>query len=117
MYRKRPEDTPVRMQRALLLALQGQFREAEALIQGILDKAGNSPGRHHLTHILARIYALEGRSEEAVKWLRMAAEEGYPNYPAFQRDPYLDGIRDHPAFVQFMGELKMRWENYRRAIG
>jgi hypothetical protein len=27
------------MQRALLLALQGRFREAEALIQGILDNA------------------------------------------------------------------------------
>jgi serine/threonine protein kinase len=116
IYRKQPEHTRVRMLRALLLALQGQFREAEALIQGILDRAGNNPGRHHLTHILARIYALEGRSEEAVKWLRVAAREGYPNYPAFLRDPYLDGIRNHPAFAQFMAEMKARWESYRRAI-
>lgn len=112
LYQKNPDHTLVKMQRALLLALQGRFREAEALIFGMLDTY--NPGRRHFARILARIYALEGRSEEAIKWLRVSAREGFPNYPAFQRDLYFDGIRNHPAFVQFMAELKARWENYRR---
>ncbi len=115
LYQKNPEHTLVRMQRSLLLALQGRFREAESLIFGMLDRI--HPGRRHFARILARIYALEGRSEEAVKWLRVSAREGFPNYPAFQRDMYFDGIRNDPAFVQFMAELKTRWENYRREIG
>ncbi|MBS1809260.1 MAG: protein kinase [Acidobacteria bacterium] len=115
LVQKNPKHTLVRLQRALLLALQGRYREAEELILGLLDRI--NPGRRHFARILARIYALEGRSDEAVKWLRVSAREGFPNYPAFQRDLYFDGIRNHPAFVQFMNELKTRWEHYRREIG
>lgn len=112
---KNPEHTLARMQQALLLGLQGRFREAEGLMLGLLHKI--NPGRRHFARILARIYALEGRSEEAVKWLRVSVGEGLPNYPAFERDRYFDGIRHEPAFVQFMTELKARWDKYRRDIG
>jgi eukaryotic-like serine/threonine-protein kinase len=114
LRQQNPEHPLVRMQSSLLLALQGRFREAEGTMLGLLNKT--NPGRRHFARILARIYALEGRSKEAVKWLRVSASEGFPNYPAFQHDLYFDGIRNDPAFEQFMTELKPRWDMYRRAI-
>ena len=54
-----------------------------------------------------------GKSEAAVKWLRVTAKEGFPCYPLFARDPFLDRIRSDSAVEQFMTEMKTRWENSR----
>jgi hypothetical protein len=52
--------------------------------------------------------------DEAVKWLRTSAATGLPNYPCFSRDPHLDRIRKETVFIQFMNELKTRWDGYKR---
>jgi serine/threonine protein kinase len=65
----------------------------------------------------ACIYALEGRSDEAVKWLREAAVTGFPCYPLFERDAYLNRIRQVPEFIQFMAEMRAQNERYRREFG
>jgi eukaryotic-like serine/threonine-protein kinase len=101
----------------LLLALQGKHQEAEAAVPLILKKERRYRGYHHGTYDIARIYALGGKSEEAVKWLRVTVKEGFPCYPLFLRDSMLDRIRGDPAFLQFMAELKMRWEGYQREFG
>ena len=46
--------------------------------------------------------------------VRKTVEYGMPNYLLFSRDPFLDRIRKDPAFIQFMAELKPRWEGYQR---
>ena len=66
---------------------------------------------------VGRIYALDGKSEEALKWLRVTAKEGFPCYPLFARDSFLDPIRKDPAFLQFLDEMKTRWEGYQREFG
>ena len=103
-------------QRALLHALQGKQQEAEAAIP-LIQKARKNRGYHHATYGIARIYAMGGKSEAAVKWLRVTAKEGFPCYPLFARDPFLDRIRSDAAFEQFMSEMKTRWENYRNEFG
>ncbi len=55
---------------------------------------------------------MAGKGEEAVKWLRETAKTGFPNYPLFERDPYLNRIRQAPEFVQFMAEMKSQNEKY-----
>ena len=60
---------------------------------------------------------LGGKSEEALKWLRITVKEGFPCYTLFARDSFLDAIRKDPAFIQFMVEMKTRWEGYRREFG
>ena len=65
----------------------------------------------------ARICALGGKGDEALKWLRKTVNEGFPCYPLFARDSFLDPIRKDPAFSQFMAEMKTRWEGYRREFG
>ena len=104
----------IRGKRALLMALQGHHQEAEAVM---LQKTRRYRGYHHLTYDIARFYALWGKSAQALKWLRETVKEGFPCYPLFARDPYLNSIRNDPAFIQFITEMKERWEGYRRELG
>jgi hypothetical protein len=73
----------------------------------------NDLSRHHYVYDIACVYALEGNSEEAVKWLQQASSMGYPCYSLFERDPFLNPIRATPKFVQFMTQSKGTWESYR----
>jgi eukaryotic-like serine/threonine-protein kinase len=100
--------------RALLPALQGHYSEAEAHIPALIEKARAYP---YLYYVVARIYALQGKNEEAMKWLLLWANGFCPCYPAYVRDPFLERIRQYGPFVQFMADMKRRWERYRREFG
>jgi TolB-like protein/Tfp pilus assembly protein PilF len=102
---------------ALLLALQGKHQEAEAVALSVLEKVRTIRAYHHSTYNIARIYALGGNSKEALKWLRVTVKEGFPCYPLFERDTFLDRIRQDPEFIKFMAEMKERWEGYQREFG
>jgi serine/threonine-protein kinase len=112
---KEPDDPSLPQTRAMFFALKGDFRSAEAEIPSILIKFPiKGPPYHHATYDIACVYALEGKSEEAVKWLRETAATGFPCYPLFARDPYLNRIRQAAQFIQFMTEMKAQYEGYRR---
>jgi len=112
---KRPDYLQWPPKKALLLALKGDFRAAEAAIPSILSRHPvKDPYYHHAAYDIACIYALEGKSVEAVKWLREAAATGLSVYPLFERDAYLNRIRQAPEFIQFMAEMKAQNERYRR---
>jgi serine/threonine-protein kinase len=116
-YQKDPSSPWMFGNQILLLALQGKHREAQAAVPSILKKERRYRGYHHGTYNIARIYALGGNSEEALRWLRVTVKEGFPCYPLFARDSFLDPIRKDPAFLQFMAEMKARWEGYQRELG
>ena len=108
-----PQKTSNRGLWALLLALRGRFQEAEAEIPTI-EAGQRDLSYHHACKNVADVYALRGKARQAVEWLRKASETGLPNYLLFSRDPHLERIRRDPVFVQFMAEMNMRWERYRR---
>jgi tetratricopeptide (TPR) repeat protein len=115
---KAPEEPGLLMQQALLLALKGKFSQAEGRVPAVLAKVEvNTQSRHHLTYFAACIYALSSNSMEAVKWLKETANTGFPNYPLFERDPFLDRIRKSPEFIDFMSEQKAQWEKLRAEFG
>ncbi len=102
----------------LLHALRGENSIAEEQIPLIKAKLnGNDLGQHHTAYDIACIYALNGKAPEAVQWLRTTAETGFPNYPLFERDPYLARIRSSPEFIDFMNEERIQWENFRAEFG
>jgi serine/threonine-protein kinase len=104
--------------KGVFFALKGDYRSAEAEIPAILNTYSvNDPTRHHATYNVACIYALAGKSSEAVRWLKETATTGYPNYPVFERDPYLNNIRQAPEFIQFMAEMKAQGERYKQEFG
>jgi serine/threonine protein kinase/TolB-like protein len=115
---KTPQNYDLLMQQALLLALRGDSRAAESRVSEILSKIQpNDQSRHHSTYDAACIYALTGNSSEAVKWLKETAATGFPNYPLFARDHFLDRIRQSPEFVQFMAEQKAQWDTFLQDFG
>ena len=114
---KNPNSDTMRTNRALFLALQGKNQEAQAAVPVILEKLRRNRGYHHYTYNFARVYAMGGKSEEALKWLRVTVVEGFPCYPLFARDQFLDPIRKDAAFIKFMAEMKERWEGYQREFG
>lgn len=110
----RPKDPFVLSLLALYQTLTGDARSAEAAIPGFVEMGKQSRAFHHLTYNVACIYALQGKSAQAVEWLRRTVETGMPNYTLFSRDPHLDKIRMEPAFVRFMADLKPRFEKYQQ---
>lgn len=116
--RHEPENPEVLTQQAVLLAATGDFRGAEAKAQGALSKQEhNRPSYHHVTYGMATVFALAGQADEAVRWLRETADTGYPDYPLFARDRFLDPIRRSDVFERFMAQLEARWQADRREFG
>ncbi len=112
---KEPDNLDALRLKAIFLALKGDFRAAEAEIPFLLSKRSVKDfAYHHLTYDIACVYALAGKSDEAVKWLRETAKTGFPCYPLFERDPYLNRIRKAPEFVKFMEEIKAQFDKYKR---
>ena len=110
-----PDFHGLEMQQTLLLAMKGETKEAESRVPQILSRIQlNDKSRHHSTYDAACVYALGGNSNEAVKWLKETAVTGFPNYPLFAHDPFLDRIRNNPEFVRFMTEQKTQWEHFRQ---
>ena len=112
-----PNNDPARSHRLLLMALQGKHDEAQSAAAEFIATVRKNRGYHHYAYNVARVYASGGKSDEALKWLRFTAANGFPCYPLFERDPYLLPIRKDPAFLQFMTEMKTRWEGYQREFG
>jgi DNA-binding winged helix-turn-helix (wHTH) protein/TolB-like protein len=113
-YKRDPDAVWTFVYQILLKALRGRHAEAQAAIPSILSKERRYRGYHHDTYNIARIYALGGKTQEALKWLRTTVDAGFPHYPLFARDKFLDPIRQDPAFQRFMEEMKQRWEGYLR---
>ena len=109
---RNPNDMNMKSARARLLALQGKFQQAETEIAPLIAMYENDRAYHHFTYDAAVIYALAGKSQTAIKFLKKTVEAGMPNYPLFTRDPHLDRIRKEPAFTRFMSDLKTRWDQY-----
>ncbi len=112
---KQPDNPNLPPTKALLLAARGNFRAAEAEVPIILARHPlKDPLYHHAAYDIACIYALEGKSAEAVKWLRESAVSGFHLYPRYTRDVFLDRIRQSPEFIPFLAEMKAENERYRR---
>jgi TolB-like protein len=81
---QQPDSVNLRPMKAVLLASKGDFHAAEAEIPIILGRHPNKdPLYHHVTYDIACVYALEGKSGEAVKWLRESAVSGFHLYPRY----------------------------------
>jgi tetratricopeptide (TPR) repeat protein len=110
-----PSYYDIYMQKALLSALRGNFAQAEKEIPSALNRISKKEeSYHHATYDTACIYAMAGDSTESVKWLRETATMGFPNYPLFAHDHFLDRIRNSPEFGQFLDEQKAQWERFKK---
>ena len=114
----RSDAIQVLSKRAVLTALKGDFRAAEEAVPSILNQhPRKDPLYHHATYDIACIYALQGKTAEAIKWLRETAANGFQPYSLFACDSNLNRIRQAPEFIQFMAEMKALHEGYQQEFG
>jgi hypothetical protein len=100
----------------MLLAHAGKESEAEETIQRAIEIGRGFGHFHHTAYNIASAYALMNKPDQAVKWLIVAADEGFPCYPYFEIDHTLDNIRQDPSFIAFMTKLKAQWEKYNASL-
>jgi hypothetical protein len=98
---------------ALLYADRGDTALAEQSIRRAVERGSGFGHFHHAAYAIGAAYAAMTRADEAVRWLRTAAGDGFPCYPLYERDRALDPVRRDPQFVQLMADLGKRWEHYR----
>ena len=98
---------------AMLAASAGDTEKAEDKIKRAAELGKSYIHFHHTEYAIASAYALMNKRAAAMQWLQRTADEGFPCYPWFERDPNLDHLRHDPQFIAFMARLKERWERYR----
>jgi serine/threonine protein kinase/Flp pilus assembly protein TadD len=115
--RKYPEDTgAVYSFGAMLAAAAGDEHKAEEMIRSGQEKGKGFIHFHHTAYNIACAYVLLNKPEQALKWLQMAADDGLPCYPLFERDHDLDNLRQDPRFINFMAKQKEQWEYYKATL-
>lgn len=102
--------------KAMLLARSGRDTEAQETIARAIEIGKSFQHFHHTTYNIATAYALLNKPDEALKWLRFTADDGFPCYPLFENDANLNSLRKDVRFVAFMTELKQRWERYKSTL-
>jgi TolB-like protein/DNA-binding winged helix-turn-helix (wHTH) protein/tetratricopeptide (TPR) repeat protein len=98
---------------ALLAADAGDAPLAERKIREAVAKGKGYQHFHHVAYAAASAYALLDRHEEALQYLRMAADDGFPCYPLFERDSNFAHLRNDARFVSFLTEQRKQWEYFR----
>lgn len=88
-----------------VLAADGQPTAARQQIGRVLAREYRD---HHVAYSLGAAYAQLGDSAEAIRWLRTAADTGFPCLPWFERDPLLGSIRRLPEFSELLAYVRTR---------
>ncbi|HEY3026243.1 MAG TPA: winged helix-turn-helix domain-containing protein [Pyrinomonadaceae bacterium] len=101
---------------AMIAAAAGDNDQAEEKIKKAAQIGKGYGHFHHTAYAIASAYALMNKPDQAIDWLRNAAEDGFPCYPFFAGDANLDRIRQHPGFIAFMAREKERWEHYKATL-
>lgn len=108
-----PTESQLNSSYAIILASSGRTNEARQRMNIAIENKRALRHVHHLYHNLAGASALLGQNEEAVKWLKLAADNGLPCYPLFKQDSNLKSLKGNPDFDAFMLELKNKLEYYK----
>jgi TolB-like protein/DNA-binding winged helix-turn-helix (wHTH) protein/Flp pilus assembly protein TadD len=109
---KRGSEPDVRSQAALasVLAAMGQRVAARATIDRIVSGPYMD---HHIAYSLGAASAQLGRTDDALRFLRAAADDGFPCYAWFMADPLLAPIHQDASYRQLIDNLRVRFEEAR----
>jgi tetratricopeptide (TPR) repeat protein len=91
-----------------VLAAQGDAAAARLHVDHVLKRTYRD---HHVAYSLGAAYAQLDEPDEADRWLRTAAETGFPCLPWFERDPLLEPLRRRPGFSDLLAHVRTRRES------
>ena len=86
-----------------VLAAQGDAAGARAQLDRVLARPYRD---HHVAYGLGAAYAQLGDAATASRWLRIAADTGFPCLPWFERDPLLEPLRGHREYVELIAYVR-----------
>lgn len=100
---------------AIFHALAGDKAAAEDRIAAEIAVSAELGHFHHAECYIASARALMGEKDAAIDGIMRAADDGFPCYPWFERDPCLESLRDDSRFRNLIEELRARWAPEREA--
>jgi serine/threonine-protein kinase len=100
---KHPHIHGIRPFMAMFLSAQGKHDEALAQLNADVRRNGRVDA--DISYLIASVYALEEKREEAFEWLRRAVALGNENLPCFQRDPNWAALRGDERFAAILEPL------------
>jgi len=93
---------------ASVMAAQGEAARARLLIDQTLKGEYRD---HHVAYSLGAAYAQLGEHLAADRWLRTAADTGFPCLPFFERDPLLEPLRRRVEYKHLLDHVRERRES------
>lgn len=88
-----------------VLAAQGQPARAREQLDRVL---AGSYRDHHVAYSVGVAHGQLGDWREALRWLRTAADTGFPCLPFFERDPLLEPARRRSEFAELLRHVRER---------
>ena len=117
LLNENPDDALAHSTLAILFSAGDDAERAKLEIGRATKNEQGSLGHfHHVSYNVGCAFSLLKNNSAAVQWLKKSADEGYPCYPRFEKDPLLDHIRSDPQFQELVGELQKRFEQYKRSL-
>jgi eukaryotic-like serine/threonine-protein kinase len=101
---------------AVLAASAGQEHKAEDKIKLAVERGKGFGHFHHTAYHIACAYVLMNKPDQAIKWLEVTADDGFPCYPLFESDTNLDNLRQDARFVTFLAKQRQQWEHYKTIL-
>jgi DNA-binding winged helix-turn-helix (wHTH) protein/tetratricopeptide (TPR) repeat protein len=90
---------------AAVLAARGHASAARLQIDHVLARTYRD---HHVAYGLGAAYAQLGDTGQATRWLRIAADTGFPCLPWFERDPLLEPLRGRREYAELLTYVRTR---------
>ena len=100
---------PGQLLELMRLAMAGEAGDARVA----LDNEALTRGTDVFPRFAAQAYALAGNVPEAARWVAVAADRGFVNFPYWsQYDPFLRQIRGDERYEQVLAEVERRWRDF-----
>jgi eukaryotic-like serine/threonine-protein kinase len=105
------DSLPARLSFFLANAAMARLREARAELTPEMEDVARATDV--FPRFLAEGFALAGARETAIKWLEVAIDRGFVNYPFLARhDPSFKALRGESAFKTLLEAARYRWERF-----
>jgi serine/threonine protein kinase/tetratricopeptide (TPR) repeat protein len=109
-----PGEPQLTSMEGLILAREGDFKRAEALADEAAASTHSVMHLHHALHCAAGVFALCGKTGKAIALIKRSVELGLPNHRAYESDPNLASLRQHPEFLGLMQSVRRDYTSLQR---
>jgi serine/threonine-protein kinase len=101
-----PDEPVIIGSQGMLCARRNQTEGALRCVRKALNSPHSFGHTHHTYHEIACIYGALGDKERAMAWLERTVDAGFPCWPFFKIDPYLECLHESPEFKRLVTDLE-----------